>query len=177
LRIISGKYRSKTIHPPRNFKARPTTDFAKAGLFNILNNFVDFESISMLDLFSGTGSIAFEFASRGCIQVDVVEREPIHAGFIRKTAKDLGFPGFRIIQSDAYVFIKHASNSYDIVFCDPPYDLEGIEELPAKILDAGLVKADGLFIFEHSGKQLFAQNPCFKEMRNYGNVHFSFFRP
>jgi 16S rRNA (guanine966-N2)-methyltransferase len=177
LRIISGKYRSKTLHPPKNFKARPTTDFAKAGLFNILNNYLDYEGVRVLDLFSGTGSISFEFASRGCTSIDAVESDHLHADYIRRTAKELGFEGFRAIKSDAFVFIRHAKSSYDLVFCDPPYEMEGIEYLPAAILEAGLVAPKGWLIFEHSAKYRFDQVESFAEERHYGSVHFSFFRP
>lgn len=176
MRIISGKYRSRAILPPRNFKARPTTDFAKEGLFNILNNYIDFESTSLLDLFAGTGSISYEFASRGCTQIDAVESDVIHAGFIKKTVRELAFEGFRTIQSDVFVFLRHARQSYEVVFADPPYNMEGIEHLPGLILDNGFVKADGWLILEHSASHHFTDLPHFSEERHYGSVHFSFFR-
>jgi 16S rRNA (guanine(966)-N(2))-methyltransferase RsmD len=175
LRIISGQYKGKQLNPGKNFTARPTTDFAKESLFNILNNRFDFEEIEVLDLFSGTGSISFEFASRGATKIDAVEVSPKHASFIMKTAQELKFEQLKVYRMNVYQYLKLAKHSFDIIFADPPYEMEKVEELPELILKANLLKPDGVLIFEHSKGINFADNPLFKEHRNYGNVNFSFF--
>jgi len=176
LRIVSGLYRGKTINPPKNLRARPTTDFAKEALFNILVNHFDFEEIEVLDLFSGTGSIGYEFASRGVVFVEMVERNYIHSEFIRKTLLDIGIDNARIIKSDTFIYIKRMSKPFDIVFADPPYDLEGIATIPDIVLESRLLKENAWFILEHGGKVSFNEHPACFDHRNYGNVHFSFFR-
>jgi len=176
LRIVSGLYRGKTINPPKNFRARPTTDFAKEGLFNILANVFDFDETEVLDLFSGTGSIGYEFASRGAKSVEMVERNYMHTEFIRKTLSEIGIENARVIKSDVFVYIDHVNRAFDIVFADPPYELEGIATIPEKVLKSKLLKENSWFILEHGSTINFKSHPnCFDE-RNYGNVHFSFFR-
>jgi 16S rRNA (guanine966-N2)-methyltransferase len=175
LRIISGKYKGKHLLPGKSFTARPTTDFAKESLFNILNNRFDFEDIEVLDLFSGTGSISFEFASRGAKKVDSVEQNSKHASFIIKTAQELKFEQLRVYRMNTYQYLKLAKHTFDIVFADPPYDMPGVQEFPELVLAANLLKPDGVFILEHSKGIDFSSNPRFKEHRNYGNVNFSFF--
>ena len=130
MRIIGGKYRGRRIDPPSNFKARPTTDFAREGLFNILNNRIDFETSSVLDLFSGTGSISYEFASRGAAQVHLIEKDPKHIAGIKRIINDIGFENIRTIHIDVRAYLKTCSIKYDIVFADPPYDLKWLKELP-----------------------------------------------
>jgi len=176
LRIISGKYRGKTIFPGKEFKARPTTDFAKEGLFNILTNSVDFEQIKVLDLFAGTGGIGFEFASRGSVQVDAVENSYKHHDFIRKTARDLQFENYKAIKGDALKYIERCPFKYDIIFADPPFDWEHTEKLPDAIYGAGILAPEGIFILEHSKRVTFAGNPKLYDHRIYGNLHFSFFK-
>jgi 16S rRNA (guanine966-N2)-methyltransferase len=176
LRIISGLYRGKTINPPKNFRARPTTDFAKEALFNILVNYFDFEEIEVLDLFSGTGSIGYEFASRGASFVEMVEKNFLHSEFIRKTLLEIGIPNARIIKSDAFIYIERMSRPFNLVFADPPYELEGLALIPDKILGSRLLKEDGWVILEHGGTQNFKDHPACFDQRNYGSVHFSFFR-
>ena len=176
MRIISGTYRGKVISPPKNFKARPTTDFAKEGLFNILNNIIDFPEIKVLDLFSGTGSIGFEFASRGADFVEMVEKNHHHYEFIRDTIQKLGMNNARVIKTDVFTYIDHIKQSFNLVFADPPYDMEGVETLPGKILPSGILQPSGLFILEHSKKAEFSSFPDFFDARTYGGVHFSFFK-
>jgi len=176
LRIISGKYRGKFINPGKQFEARPTTDFAKESLFNILANTIDFEQVAVLDLFAGTGSIGFEFASRGSVKIDSVELNFKHFEFIKNTAKDMKLVGFRAIRSDVIRFIKSCPYKYDIIFADPPFDLEQIPQLPELVLNAGLLLPDGQFILEHPKNISFAGNKNMFDHRNYGSVNFSFFR-
>ena len=176
MRIIGGKYKGRRIVPPGNFKARPTTDFAREGLFNILNNRVDFESVTVLDLFSGTGSMSYEFASRGASEVHLVEKDKVHISGIRRIIKDIGFDNIRPIHIDVKAYLKTCSYKYDIVFADPPYDLPWLKELPELVIQAGIIKDDGFFVLEHPKGIGFSYNTLFFEHRNYGGVNFSFFR-
>jgi 16S rRNA (guanine966-N2)-methyltransferase len=176
LRVVSGIYKGRNIQPPKNFRARPTTDFAKVGLFNILNNYFDFSSIRVLDLFAGTGSISFEFASRGCSNIELVENDRIHMAFIKKVLRDWKISGISTNETSAFNYIKYPKAPFDIIFCDPPYDMEGIEKIPSNILNKNLLTEEGWLVLEHSGKYKFDKMAEFREVRNYGSVHFSFFR-
>ena len=176
MRIIGGKYKGRRIVPPGNFKARPTTDFAREGLFNILNNRVDFESVKVLDLFSGTGSMSYEFASRGASEVHLVEKDKIHISGIRRIIKEIGFENIKAIHIDVKAYLKTCSVKYDIVFADPPYDLPWLKELPELVLGADIIKEDGFFVLEHPKGMSFAGNSSLFEHRNYGGVNFSFFK-
>jgi 16S rRNA (guanine(966)-N(2))-methyltransferase RsmD len=175
LRIISGTYKGRTIHPPKNFKARPTTDFAKESLFNILNNNFDFSEIKALDLFSGTGSISLELASRGCVDITSVELNYNHFAFIKKTASELQFSQIKVIRADVFKFLKTNKGSYDLIFADPPYELEKIESIPDLIIERNILSEGGWFILEHGSRNDFTQHPNFKEQRVYGSVNFSVF--
>lgn len=177
MRIIAGTHKGRRISPNPNFKLRPTTDFAKEALFNILANQLDFQSITALDLFSGTGSISYELASRGCPAVHSVEMNPKHADFIRKTAAELKLPAMKVIRDDVFHFLKIAHAKYDFIFADPPYDLPTIEEVPTAILSANILNDNALVIVEHSSNNDFSNLPAFLQVRNYGSVHFSFFAP
>jgi 16S rRNA (guanine966-N2)-methyltransferase len=177
LRIIGGKYKGRRIVPPGNFKARPTTDFAREGLFNILNNRIDFESVNVLDLFSGTGSISFEFASRGAPLVHLVDKDRIHISGIKRIINDLEFENIKPVHIDVKAYLKTCSVKYDVVFADPPYDLTWLRELPDLVTGAGVIRADGFFILEHPKALSFAGHKLFFEHRNYGGVNFSFFKP
>jgi 16S rRNA (guanine966-N2)-methyltransferase len=176
LRIIGGKYKGRRITPPPGFKARPTTDFAREGLFNILNNRIDFDEISVLDLFSGTGSISYEFASRGAREVHLVEKDLKHIAGIRRIIKDIGFTNIKPIHIDVRAFLKACTQKYDIVFADPPYDLRWLSEIPDLVTGSGVIKDDGFFILEHPRNMSFSSHRLFFEHRNYGGVNFSFFR-
>jgi len=177
LRIIGGTHRGRRINPPSNFKARPTTDFAREGLFNILNNRVDFESIDVLDLFAGTGSISYEFASRGVKSVHLVEKDIKHISGIKKILKDMDLQNVRPIHIDVKAYLKTCSIKYDIVFADPPYELSWLQELPDIVTQAGVIKEGGVFILEHPRDISFTNHKLFFEHRNYGGVNFSFFNP
>lgn len=176
MRIISGSLKGRHINPPKNFRARPTTDFAKESIFNIIANHFDFEGLRVLDLFSGTGSISYEFISRGASLVDSVEKDYHHWLFIRNTAKLLNLQGLNSIRVDAFTYLNACANEYDIVFADPPYDLQGIGALPELILTKNLLTDGGWFIFEHSDKYDFTDNHYFLERRVYGSVNFSIFQ-
>lgn len=176
MRIISGSLRGKSITPPAGYQARPTTDFAKEGLFNILTGMIDFEETTFLDLFSGTGSISFEMASRGCRDIVAVEMNPANAGFIKKTSASLGISGMQVVHHNVFDFLGICTKQFDLVFADPPYALDGLDSLPAKVLGAGFLKSDGLFILEHGAEYSFSDAPHFVKEKKYGNVHFSFFR-
>jgi 16S rRNA (guanine(966)-N(2))-methyltransferase RsmD len=176
LRIIGGKYKGRRITPRGDFKARPTTDFAREGLFNILSNRVDFETIDVLDLFSGTGSISYEFASRGAASVHLVDKDPRHISGIKRVIKDLNIFNIRPIHIDARAFLKTCSVKYDIVFADPPYELSWLKELPDLVIEADVIKEHGFFILEHPRALSFTGHKLFFEHRNYGGVNFSFFK-
>jgi len=177
LRIIGGKYKGRRIVPPSNFKARPTTDFAREGLFNILNNRVDFETVDVLDLFSGTGSMSYEFASRGAASVHLVESDQRHITGIQNIIRDLKLENIRAIRVDVRAYLKTCKVKYDIVFADPPYDLKWLKELPDLVTQSGILKEDGFFVLEHPKALNFGGHKLFFEHRNYGGVNFSFFKP
>jgi 16S rRNA (guanine966-N2)-methyltransferase len=176
LRIIGGKYRGRRIIPPSGFKARPTTDFAREGLFNILNNRIDFETVNVLDLFSGTGSISYEFASRGAASVHLVEKDIKHIAGIRHIIKDMGFENIKPVHIDVNAYLKTCSVKYDVVFADPPYDLSWLKELPDLVMDSDIINENGFFILEHPRGLNFNNHRLFFEHRNYGGVNFSFFK-
>ena len=176
MRIISGTYRGRMITPPRNLRARPTTDFAKENLFNVLGNIVDFEELDVLDLFSGTGSISYEFASRGARSVTSVEINSVHHNFIRQTARDLKFENFYAVKANVFLYLKSCAKQFDLIFSDAPYDLEGSEEVIKTVMERDLLREDGFLIFEHSKDKDFSQHENFWQLRSYGSVQFSFFK-
>lgn len=176
MRIISGKYRGRTINPPKNLRARPTTDFAKENLFNILSNYVDFEDIDVLDLFSGTGSISYEFASRGVRSVLSVEINAVHHNYIKATAAEYGFDNLFSIKANVFLYLKSCSKQFDLIFSDAPYDLNGSEEVITMVFENNLLRSGGLLIFEHSKGIDFSSHPSFMQTRSYGSVNFSFFK-
>lgn len=175
MRIISGSCGGRTINPPKNLRARPTTDFAKENLFNVLGNVVDFEGIDVLDLFAGTGSISYEFASRGAASVTSVEINAVHYNFIRTTAKTYGLTNIHPVKANVFLYLKSCAKKYDVIFSDAPYDLEGSEAVVDMVLDKGLLKEGGIFIFEHSKDKDFSSHPRFSRLRSYGSVQFSIF--
>lgn len=176
MRIISGKYRGKQIVPPKGFEARPTTDAAKESMFNVLATRFDFEELQVLDLFSGTGGISFEFASRGATLIDAVESNFKHAAFIQSMAKDMKFDQLHVIKTNAFIFLRSCSRKYDIIFADPPYEMEGVDTLPDLIMGKNLLNEDGVFILEHAKKLNFFTHPNIVDHRAYGSVNFSFFK-
>ena len=175
MRIIGGTLKGKTILPPPGYKARPTTDFAKEGLFNILDNEYEFEDLKVLDLFGGTGSIAFEFASRGASRVYCVEMARENASFIKMEAARLGLGNVTMVRDNVFDFLPICHEKFDLIFADPPYALEGLETLPDQIFSHDLLHPGCYFILEHGGEHSFQTHPRFVKERHYGRVHFSFF--
>jgi len=175
MRIISGTHKGRIIHLPKTFKHRPTTDIAKEGLFNILNNIIDFEDIKALDLFSGSGSISFELASRGVEDITSVDNNFKYIDFIKKCSSDFGFDGIKPMKSDVWRFIQAINKKYDLIFADPPFDLKKLDLIPQMIFDNELLSNNGLFILEHSGNYMFNKHDNFRLTRKYGSVNFSFF--
>ena len=176
MRIITGIYKGRHFDIPRTFKARPTTDFAKENIFNVLNGYLDFEDAAALDLFSGTGSISLEMLSRGCRPVVSVEMDRDHARFIAECMKKIGTNDNILIKGDVCRFVKRCHQQFDLIFADPPYALETLPQLPDLILDGGLLKEGGVFVFEHGKTHDFSAHPHFVEHRSYGSVNFSLFQ-
>ena len=176
MRIITGRYKGRRFDIPRTFKARPTTDFAKENIFNVLQGYTDFDGKTALDLFAGTGSISLELASRGCQQVVSVEADRDHAAFIRQCCAKLGADNQLLIRGDVFKFLKTCRQSFDFIFADPPYALRELAQIPDLILESTLLRPDGLLVFEHGKDHDFSQHPRFVEHRQYGSVNFSIFR-
>ena len=176
MRIITGKYKGRHFEIPRSFKARPTTDFAKENIFNVLIQYVDLKEATALDLFSGTGSITLELLSRGCSQVISVEMDRDHHRFICECLKKLDTQACIPLRADVFRFMKSCHQPFDFIFADPPYALKEIPQIPDLIFEKGLLKESGLFILEHGKDHDFSQHPHFVEHRSYGSVNFSLFR-
>ena len=198
MRVVAGKYRGRHFEVPRSFKARPTTDFAKENLFNVLRSYVDFESEepSALDLFAGTGSITLELLSRGCSHVTSVELDAQHCSFIRQFLRALGAESqVTLLRADVLRFLRKSPGTFDFIFADPPYALPGLERLPDLVFglegtggeasatqpheavrQSSLLAPDGLFVLEHGRAQDFSGHPHYVDHRAYGSVNFSFFR-
>jgi 16S rRNA (guanine966-N2)-methyltransferase len=176
MRIINGELSGRRPLVPKNLLARPTTDMAREGLFNILRNRLDFENSRVLDLFSGTGIISYEFASMGCRDITSVERDRFHCASIRKNFELLDIQSIRLIETDAFHFLKKEVHPFDLIFADPPYNHPLISTLPSLVIGKNRLAADGIFILEHGPDKSFKEEPGFTEERNYGKVHFSFFK-
>lgn len=175
MRIIRGKYRSKRIPVLKSFKDRPTTDFAKEALFNILENTIDFSNAEMLDVFAGTGCIGFEFLSRGGKQVLSVEKNRRYTAHLNKLSEQLFPDNYTTISVDAFKFLKSGNINYNIIFADPPYSIPEIETLPNLIFNNDTINENLIFILEHSAGYNFNEIPYFDNTRKYGKVNFSFF--
>lgn len=175
MRIIGGKLKGKAIEPPQGYKARPTTDFAKEGLFNVLNNEYELEGLQVLDLFGGTGSISLEFASRGASMVYCVEMLPLHANFIKSQAAKFALLNLTVVRHNVFEFLEICREKFDIIFADPPYALEDLATIPDKIFAKDILHPGAYLILEHPGDYNFEEHPYFIKEKKYGNVHFSFF--
>ncbi len=177
MRIIGGKFKGRRFNPPADkWPTRPTTDFAKEALFNILNNRLDFEAAKMLDLFGGTGNHCYEFISRGCTDATYVDKFPAAVQFVRKTAEQLGIePCLKIFQLDVFKFMEFTTEQYDYIFAGPPYALPTIDILPDLIFEKNLLNPEGLFVMEHNPHHEFLNHPRLVDVRNYGQTYFSFF--
>ena len=176
MRIISGTYGGRRLSPPKNITARPTTDFAKESLFNLLNNRMDLEGIDMLDLFAGTGGIGIECVSRGAREVTAVEIAHVQQNWIIACCKQLGIRNLSVIRGDVFKFISACRTQYDLIFADPPYALESLPALPDSILSQGILKPEGWLVIEHGKDTDFTSHPNHVETRTYGSVHFSLFQ-
>ena len=176
MRIVTGIYKGRHFDIPRSFKARPTTDFAKENIFNVMNGYIDFEDAVALDLFAGTGSISYELLSRGCASVVSVELDRDHARFISECLKKLGTDKDILIRGDVFRFLKSCHQQFDFIFADPPYALPELPKIPSLIFEYGLLKEDGVFVIEHGKHNNFSDHPHFVEHRSYGSVNFSIFK-
>ena len=177
MRVITGKYKGRHFDIPRTFKARPTTDFAKENLFNVLNSYIDWDAEPVaLDLFAGTGSITLELLSRGCSRVISIEKDPLHFKFIKSFIDKLQDLNAIPIKGDVFKYLSQCREKFDFIFADPPYVLTEISELPDMILERDLLREDGLLVVEHGKDHDFSQHPGFVEHRQYGSVNFSFFQ-
>ncbi|MDX8339162.1 16S rRNA (guanine(966)-N(2))-methyltransferase RsmD [Draconibacterium sp. IB214405] len=175
MRIIGGTFKGRIFHPGKKFKARPTTDIAKEGLFNILENRYEFSNKNVLDLFSGTGSMGYEFLSRGCNSATLVETFFPHYKFILEVIEALKIENARVFKADAFKFVQKTTDRFNIIFADPPFDHPKFKEVPDAVLNTNILAEDGLFILEHPKEFDFSSHSCFKELRTYGKVNFSFF--
>ncbi len=176
MRIISGNHGGRKIHPPAKMPfTRPTTDIAKEGLFNVLQNNLDFEEIKTLDLFGGTGSISYELASRGVKELTIVEKDPAMFEFIKKTAASLGVESFDVVRMDVFKFIEQCAEHFDFIFAGPPYALETIDKLPQLVIEKKLLNLNGWFVLEHTPRNDYRNFPLFKTQRKYGTTIFSIF--
>lgn len=175
MRIVGGEYKGRLFSPGKNFRARPTTDFAKESLFNILENRYDLSTLKVIDLFSGTGSISYEFASRGCLDITSVELDFVHFRFIKQVISELQIKSIMPVKADVFRFIEKAQNRFDLIFADPPYELSRLKDLPGLIQQSNLMDSGSVFILEHPKSFDFGNFPGFRELRKYGNVRYSFF--
>jgi 16S rRNA (guanine(966)-N(2))-methyltransferase RsmD len=175
MRIIAGKHQRRIVKPPANLPVRPTTDIAKEALFNILNNISVIEGSKVLDLFAGTGSMSYEFASRGAVSVVSVDLNFKCIEFIKKTKRELDLQNLFPFRSDAFRYLQGCKSQFDIIFADPPYSLEGIEKVHSLVFENNLLAEEGLLIMEHPETKTFENFPYFVKERKYGKVHFSFF--
>lgn len=176
MRIISGELGGRRISPPGNMPyTRPTTDIAKEGLFNIIENNLDLDALRSLDLFGGTGSISYELYSRGVKDLTIVEKDPVMFEFIKKTADQLRISGMNIIRSDVFKFMQQCKESFGFIFAGPPYALGNIEDLPKLVFSQNLLAEGGWFVLEHTPRNNFQQFPYFKSERKYGTTLFTIF--
>ena len=175
MRIIAGNLRGRRLNPPANLPVRPTTDMARESLFNVLNNYVDYEGCSVMDLFAGTGAVSLEFISRGAREVTAVDINAQCTDFIKRCALQLSVSNLHVVRADVFDLLKRANRRFDIVFADPPYAHEGLAMLPNLIFDKGVLTDDGIFILEHPREYDFEEHPHFWQHRVYGKVNFTFF--
>lgn len=177
MRIIGGEFGGRRFNPPaKNWPTRPTTDISKEGLYNILQNRIDFEDTTMLDLFGGTGNHCYEFISRGCTDATYVDKFPGCVDFVKKTASDLGIEDrINIIKMDVFKYIETCFRKFDFIFAGPPYPLITLNTIPSKIFGKGILNEGGIFVLEHNPQHSFKHMPQFKEERAYGTTIFSFF--
>jgi 16S rRNA (guanine966-N2)-methyltransferase len=176
MRIISGKWGGRRIKPPTNMPhTRPTTDIAKEGLFNILQNRMDFSGIKTLDLFGGTGAISYELASRGAADQTIIEKDNAMHAFIKQNLEMLGAANYKLLKMDVFSYLNSCTEQFDFIFAGPPYALGTIDELPKIIVQRKLIKPKGFFVLEHTPRNQYEKFDGFSFVRNYGSTLFSFF--
>lgn len=175
MRIIGGRLKGLRLNPPSRLPVRPTTDLAKEALFNILYNQFDFETIRVLDLFSGTGNISLEFASRGVSHICSVDRDFGCVNYLKSLSKQYELNAIKVIKSDVFKFLEMETKQYDLIFADPPYDLPQINQIASKVIDRNLLKPNGYLIIEHPSLKKLDNHPSFIEQRKYGSSSFSFY--
>ena len=176
MRIISGELGGRRFNPPNNMPfTRPTTDTAKEGLFNIIENNISLSGSRSLDLFGGTGSISYELFSRGVTDLTIIEKDAEMYSFIKKTSAEMGMEGVKIFRSDVFKYLQTCKETFDIIFAGPPYAMGNIEDLPEEIFSRQLLNIEGWFILEHTPRNNFQKHPFFKTERKYGTTLFSIF--
>ncbi len=175
MRIIAGSLKGRRLNPPTSLPVRPTTDMARESLFNILNNYIDYEDCTVMDLFAGTGAVSIEFISRGVKEVTSIDVNAQCTDFIKDTARQFNISNIHVVRSDVFDLIKRAYKKFDIIFADPPYALENLPQLPDLIFEHNLLTDDGVFILEHPREYQFEEHPHFWQHRTYGKVNFTFF--
>lgn len=175
MRIIAGSLKGRRLNPSDNLPVRPTTDMARESLFNILNNYVDYEECSVMDLFAGTGAVSVEFLSRGAKDVTSIEINNQCTDFIKETAQRLNLTNLHVVRADVFDLLKRAYKKFDIIFADPPYALKDLPQLPDIVFSKDILTEDGIFILEHPKEYDFSEHPNFWQHRNYGKVNFTFF--
>lgn len=175
MRIIAGSLRGRKLNPPTTLPVRPTTDMARESLFNILNNYRDYDECTILDLFAGTGAVSFEFISRGAKEVTAIDINNQCTDFIKATSRQLGINNLHVVRTDVFDLLKRAYKKFDIVFADPPYALDKLASLPDIIFEQNILNDDGIFILEHPREYQFEEHPHFWQHRHYGKVNFTFF--
>lgn len=175
MRIIAGNLRGRRLNPPNNLPVRPTTDMARESLFNILNNYVDYEECSVMDLFAGTGAVSFEFVSRGVKDVTAIDINNQCTDFIKSTCQQLHIDNMHVVRADVFDLLKRAYRKFDIIFADPPYALDGLDKLPDLVFERQVLTEDGIFVLEHPREYSFEDHPHFWQHRAYGKVNFTFF--
>lgn len=175
MRIISGRYKGRSLVVPKNFAGRPTTDFAREGLFNVLNHLIDFSGIRVLDMFAGTGAFGIECLSRGAEGAKFIEMSGLHAKFIADNIRQFDLKQAQVVKGDVFRVITTLREKYDLIFADPPYDLNGLNSIPELVFQSELLLENGIFVLEHGREYDFSEHRFFLQHRKYSNVHFSFF--
>ena len=175
MRIIRGSHKGKKIVAPNNLQVRPTTDFAKESLFNILENYFHLDTVTVWDLFAGTGNISYEFAARGAEKVIAVDVLDICVNFINKTAQNLSFNQLTALKMNAITFLERNNQAVNIIFADPPYDWDKYDRIPELIFEKKLLLPNGFLVIEHDINVDFQSHPKFYQLRTYGKVNFSIF--
>lgn len=175
MRIIAGSLKGRRLNPPQSLPVRPTTDMARESLFNILNNYVDFEDMAVMDLFAGTGAMSLEFISRGAREVTSVDINNQCVDFIKQSAAQFGVKNMHVVRADVFDLLKRAYKKFDLIFADPPYAIEDLATLPDLVFEKQLLTEDGIFVLEHPREYSFEEHPNFWQHRKYGKVNFTFF--